>query len=246
MKPFLLLCCALLLAGPARAQSPASVDHSAYDRLLKKYVNAQGLVNYRGFKAEEKAFNQYLALLSKSPPAAGAGQADQLAYWINAYNAYTIRLILDHYPVQSIRDIGAGTAGGPTPWTRSFFAVGGEKMSLDHVENQILRKRFHDPRVHFALVCAALSCPRLRNEAYTGGQLERQLDEQGRDFLNTAAKNRPGKATAQLSPYFDWFKDDWTANGLSVAAWVNRYAATKMDASANVTFLNYNWKLNEQ
>ncbi|SHI63599.1 Protein of unknown function, DUF547 [Hymenobacter daecheongensis DSM 21074] len=226
----------------------AAVDHGAFDKLLKKYVNPKGLVNYKAWKADQAAFNQYLALLSKNPPAAGWSRPEQIAYWINAYNAYTIRLVLDHYPVQSIKDIGTKIQIPfvTTPWAAKFFAIGGEKMSLDNIEHGTLRKKYDDPRIHFALVCASISCPRLRNEAYTAARLESQLDDQGREFLNNPAKNKPGKAAAQLSKYFDWYKGDWTSNGQTVVSWVNRYAATKMDPNTKISYLDYNWQLNEQ
>ncbi|MGI4736952.1 MAG: DUF547 domain-containing protein [Janthinobacterium lividum] len=232
----------------AVAAASTPVDHSAFDKLLKKHVTAQGLVDYKGFKADETVFNQYLALLSKNPPAANWSKNDQMAYWINAYNAYTIRLILDHYPVQSIKDIGSKIKIPfvTTPWAAKFFSIGGEKMSLDNIEHGILRKKFDDPRIHFTLVCASISCPRLRNEAYTAAQLEKQLDDQGHDFLNNPAKNNITKPSAQLSKYFDWYKGDWEKNGQSVVKWVNRYATTKIDASTKVTYLEYNWNLNKQ
>lgn len=223
-------------------------DHSAYERLLKKHVDGKGLVDYQGFQADEKQLNQYLDQLSKNPPAATASKPEQMAFWINAYNAYTIRLILDHYPVASIKDIGSKIKIPfvTTPWASKFFSIGGEKMSLDNIEHGILRKKYDDPRIHFALVCASISCPRLRNEAFTAAKLDRQLDDQGRDFLNDPAKNKVGKTKAQLSSYFDWYKADWTQNGQSVAKWVNRYSATKMDANAAVSYLDYNWNLNKQ
>jgi hypothetical protein len=232
----------------AEAATGALVDHSAYDKLLKKHVNAQGLVDYKGFKADEATFNQYLAQLSKNPPATNWSKADQMAYWINAYNAYTIRLILDHYPVQSIKDIGSKIKIPfvTTPWAAKFFIIGGEKMSLDNIEHGILRKKFDDPRIHFTLVCASISCPKLRNEAYTAAQLEKQLDDQGRDFLNNPAKNKISKSEAQLSKYFDWYKGDWQKNGQSVVKWVNRYSTTKIDDNTKLTYLDYNWNLNKQ
>ncbi|MBF9236320.1 DUF547 domain-containing protein [Hymenobacter sp. BT683] len=227
-------------------RAAAPVDHSAYDRLLKKHVNEKGQVNYKGFKADQKEFDQYLALLSKNPPAKSWSKQEQMAYWINAYNAYTIRLILNHYPVQSIKDIGSKIKIPfvTTPWASKFFSIGGEKMSLDNIEHGILRKNYNDPRIHFALVCASVSCPRLRNEAFTAEKLDRQLDDQGRDFLNDPTKNKPG--AAQLSKYFDWYKGDWTANGQSVAKWVDKYAKTKLVNPDKVTYLEYNWNLNEQ
>ncbi|WP_426058698.1 DUF547 domain-containing protein [Hymenobacter sp. B1770] len=224
------------------------VDHSAYDRLLKKHVNEKGLVSYKGFKADSKEFDQYLDLLSKNPPAKSWSKNEQMAYWINAYNAYTIRLILNHYPVQSIKDIGSKIKIPfvTTPWASKFFSIGGEKMSLDNIEHGTLRKKYNDPRIHFALVCASISCPRLRNEAFTADKLDRQLDDQGRDFLNDPSKNKLGKDAVLLSKYFDWYKGDWSNNGQSVASWVNKYASTKMSPSAKVEYLDYNWKLNEQ
>lgn len=252
--------CALALTTPlaspaasfphavASSTASAAVDHSAFDKLLKKHVSEKGLVDYKGFKADEKAFTQYLDLLSKNKPGSSAPKAEQMAYWINAYNAYTIRLILDHYPVQSIKDIGSKIKIPfvTTPWAAKFFSIAGEKMSLDNIEHGILRKKYDDPRIHFALVCASVSCPRLRNEAYTAAKLDSQLDDQGRDFLNNPAKNKVGKSSAQLSKYFDWYKGDWTKNGQTVAQWVNKYSTTKMDANASISYLDYNWHLNEQ
>ena len=234
-------------AGVAR-NAVSSVDHAAFDKLLKEHVTAKGLVDYKGFKADEKAFNQYLETLSKNPPTDKTPEKEQMAYWINAYNAYTIRLILDNYPVKSIKDIGPKNQIPfvNTPWAKKFFTIGGSKTSLDNIEHGTLRKKYNDPRVHFALVCASISCPRLRNEAYTAAKLDAQLDDQGRDFLNDPSKNKVGKDKAQLSNYFNWYKGDWKDNGQSVAKWVNKYATTKMDDNASVSFLDYNWNLNQQ
>jgi hypothetical protein len=228
--------------------APTALDHSAYDRLLKKYVNAKGLVNYKGLKADEAALNQYLAQLSKNPPAANASKPEQMAFWINAYNAFTLRLILDHYPLKSIKDIGSKIKIPlvNTPWAVRFFSIGSERMSLDNIEHGILRKRFDDPRVHFALVCASISCPALRNEAYTAAKLESQLEDQGRDFLNNPTKNNISKSNAQLSRYFEWYRSDWTDNKQSVVGWVNKYSVTKIDAKTPISYLEYNWNLNEQ
>ncbi len=230
----------------AMSSAAAPFDHSAYDRLLKKHVNEKGQVSYKGFKADQKEFDQYLALLSKNAPTKSWSKNEQMAYWINAYNAYTIRLILNHYPVESIKDIGSKIKIPfvTTPWASKFFSIGGEKMSLDNIEHGTLRKNYDDPRIHFALVCASVSCPRLRNEAFTAEKLDRQLDDQARDFLNDPTKNKPG--SGQLSKYFDWYKGDWENNGQSVAKWVNKYAKTKLANPDKVSYLDYNWNLNEQ
>ena len=230
------------------AVAAAPVDHSAFDKLLKKYVNDKGMVNYKGLKADQKEFNSYLNMLSKNPPAASWSKQEQMAYWINAYNAYTIRLILDHYPLKSIKDIGSSIQIPfvTTPWASKFFTIGGEKMSLDEIEHGTLRKKYNDPRIHFALVCASMSCPRLRPEAYTAAKLEQQLDDQGRDFLNNPAKNKITAGKTQLSKYFDWYKGDWNDNGQSVVKWVNKYSTTKITDNTEISYLDYNWKLNEQ
>ena len=238
----------LLTSFTTTTHMAPAVDHSAYDQLLKKHVSAKGLVDYKGFKADETAFNKYLALLSANPPTDQTPKNEQMAYWINAYNAYTIRLILDHYPVKSIKDIGSKIKIPfvTTPWAAKFFSIGGNKMSLDNIEHGTLRKKYNDPRIHFSLVCASISCPRLRNEAYTAAKLDAQLDDQGRDFLNDPTKNKVGKDKAELSNYFNWYKGDWKDNGQSVAKWVNKYSTTKMTDDTDVSYLDYNWNLNGQ
>ncbi len=243
-----LLSVLLLLITPLAYADTAPVDHSAYDRLLKKYVNEKGLVNYKGFKSEETVFDAYLAMLSKNPPAASWSKNEQMAYWINAYNAYTIRLILNHYPLKSIKDIGSKIKIPfvTTPWAAKFFSIGGDKMSLDNIEHGTLRKKYDDPRIHFTLVCASISCPRLRNEAYVPDKLDAQMEDQGRDFLTNSTKNKISKDEAQLSKYFDWYKGDWNNDGQSVLKWVNKYSKTKISDTTKITFLDYNWNLNEQ
>ena len=233
---------------PIAPSAAGPVDHSIYDRLLKKYVNEKGLVNYKGIKSEEKELKKYLDLVSANAPTAKWSKNDEMAYWINAYNAYTIQLILNHYPVASIKDIGSKIKIPfvTTPWASKFFKIGGESMSLDNIEHGTLRKKFNEPRIHFALVCAARSCPRLRNEAYEGDKLIAQLDDQGSDFLNNSAKNAVKLPKASLSKYFDWYKNDWKENDKSVEYWVNKYSKTKINKDTEISFLDYNWSLNEQ
>ncbi|WP_345268041.1 DUF547 domain-containing protein [Nibrella viscosa] len=228
--------------------NPLVVDHSGWNRLLKEHVDERGLVDYKGFKKDEKELKKYLDLLSKNPPSDKWSQDEQMAYWINAYNAYTVQLILDHYPVSSIKDIGSKIKIPfvNTPWDIKFIEIGGQKYDLNNIEHGILRRKFNDPRIHFVLVCAAVSCPRLRNEAYTADKLDRQMDEQGRDFLNNPARNDIKKGEASLSKLFDWYKMDWNKDGKSVAYWVNRYANTKIDKNTRIAYQDYNWSLNEQ
>lgn len=225
-----------------------AVDHSSWDRLLKKYVNEKGLVNYKGFKKDEGELKKYLNLLSKNPPTAKWDKHEQMAFWINAYNAYTVQLILDYYPLKSIKGIGSSIKIPfvNTPWDIKFITIGDEKYDLNNIEHTILRKKYDDPRIHFALVCAAMSCPRLRNEAYEPDRLIAQLEDNARDFLNNPTKNAITARQASLSKYFDWYKMDWNDNGKSVEYWVNQYANIKISKDTRISYLEYNWALNEQ
>lgn len=230
------------------ANSVDMVIHSIWDDLAKKHINDEGLVDYKAFKEDVKTLDSYLAMLGENPPKDSWSKDEKMAYWINAYNANTVKLILDYYPVKSIKDIGSKIQVPfvSTPWAKKFIRIGNETMSLDNIEHGTLRKDFDEKRIHFALVCAAMSCPRLRNEAYTAEKLDAQLDEQGQDFINNPAKNRIDPKKAQLSKYFDWYKGDWKDNDKSVMYWVNRYSKTKINKDTDISFLNYNWALNEQ
>ena len=249
----LVACMALRPKAPDvyTSANTAPVDHSIYDRLLKKYVNDQGWVDYKGLKKDEKdakELKKYLDLISKNPPSDKWSKNDQIAYWINAYNAFTIQRVLNHYPITSIKDTGPSVQIPfvSTPWSDKFFKIGGESMSLDNIEHGTLRKKYNEPRIHFALVCAARSCPRLRNEAYEGDKLIAQLEDQGNDFLNNPDKNAITTKEARLSKYFDWYKSDWKENDKSVEYWVDRYSKVKINKDTKISFLDYNWALNEQ
>jgi hypothetical protein len=208
-------------------------------------VNAAGMVNYKSFQKDKSELDVYLKTLSDQAPHKTWSENEQKAYWINAYNAYTIALILKHYPVKSIKDIGGKIYKVNTPWDIKFITIGGKKYDLNNIEHGILRKQFNDPRIHFVLVCAAISCPRLRNEAFTATQLNAQLEEAGRDFLNDKSKNKITTGRAELSQYFSWYKGDFTQNGLLVD-FINRYSQTKINGNTKINSLNYNWSLNEQ
>jgi hypothetical protein len=176
-------------------------------------------------------------------------RAQRLAFWINAYNAFTVKLILDHYPITSIRRIGwlPGAA-----FREDFIPMPGLKggtVSLDDIEHRTLRSDFREPRIHVALVCAARSCPPLRPEAYRAADLDRQLDDQARQFLADPTKNRfdPATNTLYLSPIFSWFRADFEAVAGTLDAWVARYAPDPRAGAAGVqiVFLDYDWSLNE-
>lgn len=224
------------------------VDHAPWDGLLKKYVNDQGLVNYRGFQQDSLALNAYLKTLAANVPANSWTRDEQLAYWLNAYNAFTIQRVIRAYPVKSIRDLGGDKTLVNTVWDQKFITLGDERFTLNDLEQRIIRPNFDDNRIHYALVCAALSCPRLRNEAYVAARLGQQLDEQGRDFVNNPQKNQLAPPDQpKVSAIYDFYPGDFKKNGsTSVQDAINRYATTKINPDAKLGYLEYNWSLNEQ
>lgn len=233
---------------PESVSSIDQVSHEIWDGLAKKYINDKGLVDYKSFKSDVKTLDKYLAMLGKNPPKDSWSKNEQIAYWINAYNANTVKLILDYYPLKSIKDIGSSIQIPfvTTPWAKKFIKIGSETMSLDNIEHGTLRKKFDEKRIHFALVCGAMSCPRLRNEAYTPEKLDAQLNDQGDEFLNNLAKNKIDAKASKLSKYFDWYKGDWKDDNKSVVYWVNRYSKTKINNDTGISYIDYNWALNEQ
>jgi hypothetical protein len=207
-----------------------------------------GMVDYDGIR-KDSLFDEYLQFLSSSDPAAFVLKEDRLAFWINAYNAYTIRLIIDHMPLRSIRDIGLGLPFWLGPWSIDVASVGGERYTLNEIEHEIIRAQFRDARVHCALVCASRSCPKLREEAYEGYTLNAQLDEDVRRFLGDSVRNRFETETLFLSKIFDWYESDFEDFAGSLKAFIVRYGppgarAVLQNADAHVEFLPYDWSLN--
>ncbi len=252
-----------VVAGPAASQTSQArphppldeVDHSLWDRLLKKYVDQDGMVNYAAWKAadaDRQALRQYLAALGAADPNAPASRAGKLAFWINAYNALTVHGILELYPTTSIRNHTAKFLGYNI-WRDLLLPVGGEKYSLDAIEHQILRK-LGEPRIHFAIVCASIGCPRLRNEAYTPARLEEQLADNTRDFF-ARKKNLQvdiARRRVQVSSILDWFGKDFAPTPQQALAGLADYMpdepTRRLIASGDfsVSFLDYDWSLNKQ
>lgn len=241
----------LLLASSAMAHAaciPLDPAHAAWTAVLERYVDDTG-VDYAALEREgQPALDAYLRTLSGACAADYErwSQAERIAFWLNAYNAFTVKLILDHYPIASIRKIGflPGAA-----FRERFIPMPGLKggvISLDDIENDTLRRAFREPRIHFALVCASRSCPALRREAYRGADLDRQLDDQARGFLGDASKNRVDRAAQRLdlSSIFKWFRGDFDAAAGSVPAYVARYVDGV--SGYDVTFLDYDWSLNDR
>lgn len=245
------MCCFIVYSSTSHAQPKGNSEHppsnALYTKLLNKYVNASGFVNYKGLKGDAAALNEYLHSLSANPPSDKWSVNEKKAYWINAYNAFTLKLIVDNYPVKSIKDIGPAIQIPfvNTPWAKKFFKIGNQEMKLDAIEHDILRKQFNDPRIHFSLVCASRSCPPLRNEAYEADKLDEQLNSQGRIFLSDKSKNKITSNKIEISKIFSWFKGDFTKNS-SLIDFLNRFSPVKISKDADIDHLSYNWDLNEQ
>lgn len=241
---------------PSTSAARTSVDHSAFTDLLRRYVDPSGDVDYATLKREaDSVLTPYLRRLATTDPS-GLGRDARLAFWINAYNAYTLKLIVEHHPVQNIWAVTPGPAAPKdenSPFALDVGRVADTVRSLDDIEHGIIRERFDEPRIHFALVCAAASCPRLRREAYTGPRLDAQLDAQARTFLQDEQKNRipAGDGQIQLNRILKWYGEDF---GDSTDA-LQRFAAPYFDgrvrerladAAYEVAFLPYDWALNAQ
>jgi Protein of unknown function, DUF547 len=237
-----------LIGSAWNANSQSKISHEILDELLKKYVSADGRVNYQGLVKDTVTLNRYLSLVSKNPPDEKTWtQQEQMAYWINAYNAFTIKLITQYYPIKSIKDIGSSIQIPfvNTPWDIKFVTIGKEKIDLNSIEHIKLRKQFDEPRIHMALVCASKSCPILLNEAYDPRQLEQQLTRQTKAFLADPFRNKILPDKPQLSMIFKWYSMDFTKNGGSIIAFVNSHSPVKIKRDAKILYLDYDWGLNE-
>ena len=210
-------------------------NHDRWNKLLKKHVSPYGNVNYEAFTADKKTLSNYISYLGENSPNNTWNKEDKLAYWINAYNAMTIDLILRHYPLNSIKDI-------KNPWNQRYWKLGEKWYNLNDIEHNILRK-MDEPRIHFAIVCASFSCPKLRNEAYTAVQLEHQLTLATKDFLSDHSRNNISAEHLELSKIFQWFAKDFQKNG-ELIDFLNQYSDIKISAKAKKSFKDYNWSLN--
>lgn len=253
------------LAGPVvtvGAEVPASrrvnldsIDHSAWDTLLKRYVDASGMVDYAAWKAsaaDQQLLDKYLAHLSQASVSQNSSRESRLAYWINAYNAVTVKGILREYPTTSIRNHTAKLFGYNI-WTDLQLLVEGKSYSLEQIEHKILRE-MEEPRIHFAIVCASMGCPRLLNQAYEAERLEEQLTANAKAFFADPTKFHydAGRRTVAVSPIMKWFSEDF---GASQADQLRRVAPYLPDAAsrqlaesgrARVSYLDYDWGLNDR
>jgi hypothetical protein len=222
------------------------INHNIWDGLLHKHVRADGMVDYKGFIQDSNTLHQYLRLLETAHPnEKNWSRNEQMAYWINAYNAYTIDLIVRNYPVKSIKDIKNGLAFVNSVWDIKFIKIQGYTYDLNNIEHNILRPVFKDARIHAAINCASFSCPKLLPEAYTADKLESQLDKSMRSFINDPKRNQITAGKADISEIFKWFKGDFERDAGSLREFLNRYAEVKLSKETDISHLDYDWRLNE-
>lgn len=237
----------LILWAP---EGRASDRYDLFTRVLKSHVR-EGRVDYRGLK-QSRDFAEAIRQFSRTNPASLSSRNEQMAFWINVYNAFTLKLITDNYPVRSINDLHAAPGlvlsvlTGRTVWQRWTFEINGERYTLDRVEHDILRKRYADFRIHAAVNCASRGCPPLRAEAFEPARLDAQLEDQMRVFLRSSKIGSDG--TLYVSKIFDWYRSDFETRGpLSGALrpYLPPEAAARLQAGTKIEFLDYDWALNE-
>ena len=236
------------------AASTKAVDHSAWDRLVKNFVvrvadGSTRLAYGKVMGPDRQVLMQYVDTLAATP-VGELNRDQQKAYWINLYNAVTVKVVLDHYPVKSIKDIkispGLFAAG---PWGKKLVRVEGEELSLDDIEHRILRPIWKDPRIHYAVNCASIGCPDLAPEAYTPANMEKLLDEGARAYVNHPRGARVESGKLQVSSIYDWFADDFGGSPAGVIAHLKQFAAAPLMQAlgqrSKIDGDGYDWTLNE-
>ena len=222
-------------------------DHSAFDALLRKHVDKDGWVDSEGFGSDAVSLDAYIASIGNAP-FADLGRDEKLAFLINAYNAFTLRLILDHYPIESIMDIPSAKR-----WDAKRWRLGQMTLSLNQIEHEQVRPKFAEPRIHFALVCAAIGCPKLRNEAFQADRIEEQLEDQTR-YVHSHDRwfgYQPGAKEVHLTKLYDWYGADFKQVAGSVLDFAARYSAPLKsalgeDKKPRINWLDYDWTLNDR
>lgn len=216
-------------------------EHQLWSKLLQKHVSENGNVNYAGFKKDRKDLLAYIETLQLSYEELvqenDGTRTELLAYWINTYNALTIDLIVRNYPLNSIKDI-------EDPWDQRFWKFGNKWFNLNDIEHQILRK-MNEPRIHFAIVCASESCPKLQNKAFTGDQIDTQLADATKEFLSDNTKNQLSENSIKLSRIFKWFGNDFKSKDSNLIDFLNQYSDVTISDTAKKSYLGYNWNLND-
>lgn len=226
------------IADPIDKKTTVAIDHSAFNALLSAHVSNAGLVDYAAIKSKVATLDNYLGYLSQNVPSSSASKNERLAFWINAYNANTIKLIVDNYPVASIMDLYGGKA-----FDQKWIKMGGETLSLNDIENNKIRAKFNEPRIHFAVNCAAMSCPPILNKAWTAANVQSNLDARATAFINNSVYNKISAGSVQISKIFEWYAKDFPTD---IVSYLNKYSKTTINNSAKVGYIEYDWALNSK
>ena len=243
---FLIIACGLAIHVSA---SEKAYPDSLFDTVLRRYVSENGLVDYKGLK-EDDEFEKYIEYLSHTNPDDLPSDKHRLAFWINAYNAFVLKGVLEEYPIKSVLDVG---------WIphsffkRKRFETQNGEITLQILENEKLREAFREPRIHFAINCASMSCPILLRDAYSAEKLEEQLEEQAFSFMNDRSRNYLDKENGvlYLSYIFKWYEGDFIRSGEKIVDYVARYlnqddAKFVKNNEVTIKYLDYDWDLNKQ
>jgi len=244
-----LLIATLTLATTASAAEP---DYSAWTEILSTHYNPAKGMDYERLRREDYPKLTKLVDTLSSVDVGSLTRDEQLAYWMNLYNVSTITLIVDNYPVDSIRDLSKSLINKYQVFDREVVPSGGRMVSLNEIEHEKIREGFSDPRIHFAINCAARSCPPMRQEAFVGARVDAQLEEQARSFINhnVRVELEGDKATLEVTKIMDWFEEDFEKAG-GVAAFVKKYLtgddAVKLSTAKRirVDHFDYDWTLND-
>lgn len=220
----------------ATSIAQCNIDYKKYEDLLQKYVSENGEVDYIHFKNAEKELSAYIKYLSDHEPKNNCNKNEKLAYWINLYNAATLQLLLQNYPLKSITLLDKGKT-----WDVKRIKVGSKTYSLNDIENGIIRKGFKEPRIHFALNCGAKSCPPLYNHAFVAEKLNTQLDNRTKNFINNSNFNQIEKNKLSISKIFDWYGKDFG----NIKNFINKYSKVLTEINTP-NFNEYNWDLNQK
>ena len=223
------------------------ISHDLWDSFLQVHVDTNGWVVYSEDMIDQVDFQNYLSLLKSHHPNEDTwSKEEQMAYWINAYNAFTLELVAKHYPITSIKDIKKGIPFISSVWDIDFIEIEGHTYSLNNIEHSILRKKFKDPRIHFAINCASYSCPVLWDRAFTAEDLDRDLDRMARRFINDPARNLIKEDELRLSKIFLWYGMDFRKKDQTLRSYIQQYSEVEFEEKARIKYIDYNWSLNER
>lgn len=248
---FILVCATLLAGVPALAAEP---DYSPWSGLLQKYYDRGKGMDYAGLKKNDYATLRKLSDDLAKVNVGTLSKPEQLAFWINLYNISTVRLIVDNYPMKSIRDLSTDPIVRLNVFKKPLVRQGGATLALNDIENDRIREGFKDPRIHFAINCAARSCPPMRNEAFTGARVSEQLDDTARQFFSAPGAVRieggAGRFTMTTSKVLDWFEDDFKQWGGGVVALSMKYLPPEKSrliagSKVSIEYFDYDWNLND-